>query len=194
MEEGLPATAAGGWLLADPPGVLSPCLVKAGSAGRVTASCSHSLPCVGSVQPCATGAATEAASCRCCCRLVCSPVWAGAGSPPCLWCCNSTSMYAVTAPAALPRQRTAARCTLCCPLLQRSLPNLLAGEQTRRQAARSKTTRQAWRSRRHHVLRGSQTRHASPVCESVPHCSRTFCSLPCMFKKLLEQTLLEPSH
>ena len=28
MEEGLPATAAGGWLLADSPGVLSPCLVQ----------------------------------------------------------------------------------------------------------------------------------------------------------------------
>lgn len=32
--EGLTATAAGGWLLADSPGVLSPCLVKAGSGGR----------------------------------------------------------------------------------------------------------------------------------------------------------------
>ena len=47
---------------------------------------------------------------------------------------------------------------------------------------------------RDEVLSGSQTRHASPVCESVPHWSRTFYRVPSMFQKLLEQTLLEPSH
>ena len=113
--------------------------------------CSHGLPCVGNAWlPRATGAAAEAASCRCCCTLLCSPIRVGAGSPPCLWCCHSSSMYAVTAPAAMPRQRTAARrtlgCLLQCPFCRNVLcHNLLAGGQTRRQAANSKATRQACR-------------------------------------------------
>ena len=55
-------------------------------------------------------------------------------------------------------------------------------------------SRQSRHSRKWTLLSGSQTRHASPVCESVPHWSRTFYRVPSMFQKLLEQTLLEPSH
>ena len=72
----------------------------------------------------------------------CSPAWVGAGSAACLWFCKSSSMYPVTAPAALPRQRTAARCTLGGPL---SPASCLTADRTS-SAALSPCCNQLWPS------------------------------------------------